>query len=84
MENFRVAWLSLDEADNDVARFAAYLVEALRKADVELEKAIPDPMQLLAVNPKTILDSALNAVARLAFPLLLVAGRLPPARIRRR
>ena len=38
--DFQIAWLSLDKDDNDQARFIAYLVAALQKADGEIGKSV--------------------------------------------
>jgi LuxR family maltose regulon positive regulatory protein len=60
-----VAWLSLDERDNDAARFLAYLAAALRSVDVEVEEdASIEPGETFL----TTLINRINAVA----PFILV------------
>jgi LuxR family maltose regulon positive regulatory protein len=36
----RVGWLSLDEKDNDLTRFVAHLVAALRSAELDVDHAV--------------------------------------------
>ena len=59
----RVAWLSLDEADNDVRRFLAHLVASLQQAGVrsggEVEALLETPGELPA---EAILTALVNAV----------------------
>jgi len=64
-----VAWLSLDDADNDVARFWAYLVAALRTVDADLGQEALDLLQ--TAQPPSIegiLSSLLNQIAAQARP----------------
>lgn len=55
----RVGWLSLDEADNDLARFLVHLMAALSSAALDLdldpvvlEQTLPDPAVLTALVPR--------------------------------
>ncbi len=68
-----VAWLSLDEADNDLPRFLAYLAAAFLKVDEEigelLRSALQSP-QLPAV--EIVLTGFLNEIALRTDPLILV------------
>jgi len=69
---FRIAWLSLDEGDNDPARFLAYLVSALQTIAPASGRVLgalsaPQPLPI-----ESILTSVLNDLARLADPFVLV------------
>lgn len=67
------AWLSLDEADNDLARFLAYLAAALGRVDegigAPLLNALQSP-QLPAI--EQALTALLNEIALRKDPLILV------------
>lgn len=69
----RVAWLSLDEHDNDPVLFLSYLVAALQRVESHLgETALsllqePDPPA-----PALILTSLINELAQQPAPLVLV------------
>src|SRR5690242_16160572 len=71
------AWLSLEPADNDPARFWAYVVRALQQGH---EQATPDhPLMTLEVAPQasteTLLTALLNAYsARSRNPTLAISG----------
>jgi LuxR family transcriptional regulator, maltose regulon positive regulatory protein len=67
-----VAWLSLDEADNDAHRFLAHLVAALRP---RLPEGVPDPASLLEtgeVSAEAILTCLVNALDEVDGPTVLV------------
>lgn len=66
-----VAWVSLDRRDNDPARFASYLVAALRAPGLELpDPAMPDPDSFEKVLEST-LAAAVNRLAERQTPLAL-------------
>jgi LuxR family maltose regulon positive regulatory protein len=74
-----VAWLSLDEADNDLTRFLGYLAGALRTIGYTMEaiRAIPDGMvsgleSLGGAQTEAVLTGLINQVATSAQPLALV------------
>ncbi|WP_420630662.1 LuxR C-terminal-related transcriptional regulator [Candidatus Leptofilum sp.] len=67
-----VAWLSLDEADNDPARFAAYWLAAVQQVAPALGDgllaSLPTPLATL----QPLATQLLNQLARQKQPLLLV------------
>lgn len=68
-----VAWLSLDEGDNDPARFLAYLVAALQTVEEEMGKDALGALQSPQPPPRP-------AVPRLSSGNSLVAsGKIVPA-----
>ncbi len=76
----RVAWLSLDEADNDVARFLTYLIAALQRVHEPIGKdvsgAFPDLKDSAARKEsdwvEVILTILINQVCALGEPVVLV------------
>ncbi len=68
-----VAWLSLDERDNDPARFISYLVKALQTIKPGIGEELlavlqsPQPLQI-----ETILTTLLNEISTLPEDFLLV------------
>lgn len=70
--NQRVAWLSLDEADNDPARFWRYWLAALQPVDDALSAKIQPLLSLPQLPPAAmLLDDLLNELGALEFPVLL-------------
>jgi LuxR family transcriptional regulator, maltose regulon positive regulatory protein len=69
---YPVAWLSLDEQDNDPARFLAYLIAALRQIDAGLgantEALLQSPQP---PPPEMVLTSLINDLAAIASPFIL-------------
>jgi LuxR family maltose regulon positive regulatory protein len=67
------AWLSLDAADNDLARFLLYLVSALQQVNPDLGTGLPELFQPKnAVQPELIITCIVNDLARLNQNLVLV------------
>ncbi len=66
----RVAWLSVDEGDNDVAHFLRYLVASLGQVDDQLVGA-PLP-STFSPSPRELLVSLINGLAATERNLLLV------------
>ena len=54
-----VAWLSLDESDNDISRFLTYLVAALRSADPGVGADLPESLGVEATLTALLNDVAL-------------------------
>jgi LuxR family maltose regulon positive regulatory protein len=68
----RVAWLSLDEGDNDPRRFLAYLVAALQTLAASVGKSVLGMLQLPQLPPtEAILTVLLNEVGATAENFIL-------------
>jgi LuxR family maltose regulon positive regulatory protein len=73
LSEFRLGWLSLDDADNEPLRFFTYLVAALRTVDPQLggdalrqlERAQSPPVE-------SLVTSLINDVAAASAPVILV------------
>lgn len=69
----KIAWLSLDEADNDLGRFLSYAVTALCRQDASLGCGAQNLLQMTrSASPAAVLDAWLNELAALQQPLCLV------------
>jgi LuxR family maltose regulon positive regulatory protein len=68
------AWLSLDEGDNDLARFLAYLIAALQRIDPDVGQTARAMLQAPrgASRLEPPLTSLINDIVATAEPLLLV------------
>jgi LuxR family maltose regulon positive regulatory protein len=68
-----VAWISLDEGDNDPARFITYLVKALQTIQAGIGEGLlaalqsPEPLQI-----ETILTTLLNGISTIPDNFILV------------
>ncbi len=68
-----VAWLSLDEGDNDPARFLAYLISALQTIEADIGEEALGVLQSPQPPPtESILTALINEVAATAKDLILV------------
>jgi len=74
-----VAWLSLDETDNDPTRFLTYLVAALRQSAPDLAPGLADLLHASAVPPAggpapsdVALTTLVNELASIGDPFVLV------------
>ena len=75
-KEFRIAWLSLDEGDNDPARFLTYIIAALQTIDSSIgQKAqtVFQSQQQLLVDP--ILMTIVNDITQLSDPLSEESGK---------
>ena len=69
----RAAWLSLDEKDNDPARFLTYLVSALQTAEPGLGAWVLGALQVpQPPSPETLLTRLVNDLAESGKKLILV------------
>ncbi|HET8579765.1 MAG TPA: AAA family ATPase, partial [Nitrospiraceae bacterium] len=71
----RVAWLSLDEGDNDPTRFLAYLVSALQRLETYLGAGVLEILQASQPQPppmEAILTSLLNDLTAVSDNFILV------------
>ncbi|MGD8793581.1 MAG: hypothetical protein PVF47_13595, partial [Anaerolineae bacterium] len=75
----RVAWLSLDEGDDDLSRFLAYLIAALQTIEASIGKGLSSALQSTGVADaskappaEAVLTSLINDVATLRNRTILV------------
>jgi LuxR family maltose regulon positive regulatory protein len=68
-----MGWLSLDDGDNDPARFIAYLLAALQRVEPEMGQSVRAMLQAPQPPPPAALLTALvNEIAAIPQPFLLV------------
>src|SRR5512142_2560937 len=68
----QLAWLSLDEADNDPPRFWRYLIAALRRVHPMVGELAQDMLAASQPPPvESILTSLLNDLAGISTPVIL-------------
>jgi LuxR family transcriptional regulator, maltose regulon positive regulatory protein len=68
----RVAWVSLDEGDNDPTRFWSYLVAALRTVEPEVGTVALEALGGPSVELERVVPSLVNDLATVGVPLVLV------------
>ena len=69
----RVAWLSLDEGDNDLSRFLTYLISALQTIAANIGKGVLDILQSPQPPPtESILTALLNDITSISDSFILV------------
>ena len=66
-----VTWLSLDESDNDPARFLAYLVAALQRIDPRIGEAV-QAMRQSPQPPEIVLTALINEITTISSAFILV------------
>ncbi len=72
-QNLPLAWLALDDDDNDPARFLSYLIAALASLKPGFGDALLPLLQSpQPAPPKAILTSFINEVSRFSTPFVLV------------
>lgn len=68
-----VAWLSLDEGDNDPVQFIKYLIAALQQVDEQIGEAIQHVLQSPQIPPaEGLVTSLINDIVTAGSPLTLV------------
>jgi LuxR family maltose regulon positive regulatory protein len=78
-----IAWLSLDEGDNDPARFLVYLIAALRIVEANIGKGVLTALQSPQPPPtEAVLVSLINEVAAIPGSIILVLDDHHPIRWR--
>jgi LuxR family maltose regulon positive regulatory protein len=69
----RVAWLSLDEGDNDPAHFLTYLLAALRTIEASIGKGVLSALQSPQPPPtEAVVAALINEIAALSDQIVLV------------
>ena len=69
----RVAWVSLDEGDNDPTRFWVYVVEALRTVEPGVGAGVLDTLRRPSADlQRTVLPGLLSELSEAGSPLFLV------------
>jgi LuxR family maltose regulon positive regulatory protein len=70
---WRLAWLSLDAADNDPGRFLTYFLAAFQHADPSIFESAPSLLNLQQLPPtQVLLDALINRLSLLEAPILLI------------
>jgi LuxR family maltose regulon positive regulatory protein len=68
-----IAWLSLDEGDNDLARFLTYLIAALQTISIDIGSGVLPMLQSpQPPSSESILTSLLNEIVTIPDPFFLV------------
>ena len=72
-EGMRIAWLSLDDSDNDPRRFLDYLLAALRQVQADIGQSFEAMLQLpQPPPPEVILTALVNELASIPQSFILV------------
>ena len=72
-DHWTMTWLSLDEQDNDPARFWSYIVAALERIDPSLRTSVQPLLQAPQLPPlETILTTLINAMTTIEQNFVLV------------
>jgi LuxR family maltose regulon positive regulatory protein len=66
------AWLSLDDGDNDPARFWAYVIAALQGAFHSFGRTLPDTLTVSNQPSDAVITQLINALDELSQPLILI------------
>lgn len=72
-DSLRIAWLSLDESDNDMSRFLSYWVASLRRVDESVGTNAQTLLDMPQIPPlDSFLDGLINDLSALKDSILLV------------
>jgi LuxR family maltose regulon positive regulatory protein len=70
---YRIAWLSLDESDNDLARFLSYLIAVVATVEAAIEQRIPTaPQAMQLMQAESSLAALINKIAPMQDHIVLV------------
>ena len=68
-----IAWLAMDESDNDIVRFLAYLVAALRTLEEQIGSESPPVLRSIpSLPPEQMLAALINALTKIERHFALV------------
>ena len=68
-----IAWLSLDEGDNDLTHFLTYLIKALQTTETNIGQGIISILQSLGpINSEIVLTTLINEIDELSDFVVLV------------
>ena len=67
-----IAWLSLDEDDNDLARFLVYVVATLSEIEATIGKGVLNQLRTSPPPAEEILTFLINVIATMPGPIILV------------
>jgi LuxR family maltose regulon positive regulatory protein len=68
----RIAWLSLDENDNELSRFLSYIIAALQRVHPQIGKSALPLLQASPLPLSRVLTILLNDIAKQPASLMLV------------
>jgi LuxR family maltose regulon positive regulatory protein len=68
----RIVWLSLDEDDNDLARFLVYVVATLSKIEANIGKGVLNQLRASPPPAEEILTFLINVIATMPGQIILV------------
>jgi LuxR family maltose regulon positive regulatory protein len=71
--DYRITWLSLNEADSEPTHFLAYLIAALQQAAPDVGGGFQGLFEMSQVPPiNSILSELINDIAGLEYPIMLI------------
>lgn len=72
-DDYRVAWLSLDEGDNETTRFVGYWISAFKRVDEMLGQDAESMLGMVQIHsPIDIMDALINELVGLETPIVVV------------